>query len=317
MRLIIGTRGSQLALAQTRAVRDQLAARHPELEVQVEVIRTQGDRAGESLRSLGGQGAFTSELEDALLEGRIDLAVHSLKDLPTGGPPELTLVATPPREDVRDVLVAARTVRDPRTDPSAGPPEGNCLDQLPLGATVGTGSLRRRAQLLALRPDLRLVDVRGNLDTRIARAETGELDAVALAAAGLHRLGWTDRISAYLEPAQMLPAVGQAALGLQMRTDAAQLGLVEGLNHAATFQAVTAERALLAALGGGCHAPIAAWAREEDGMLVMDGAVGRPDGSIIVRRTCRGSLAEAEALGTGLGAELRAHGAAQILAEPG
>ena len=300
MRLTIGTRGSQLALIQAESVRDQLLAQHTGLEIRLEVIRTLGDRTRGSLRRFGGRGVFTSELQAALLDGRIHLAVHSLKDLPTTGPPQLVLVATPPREDVRDVLVAQRACS---------------LDELPPGATVGTGSPRRQAQLLALRPDLRPVDLRGNLDTRITRVTDGELDAVVLAAAGLHRLGWAGRISAYLQPEQMLPAPGQAALGLQMRADADQAPLVQALNHPHTFQAVTAERALLAALGGGCHAPMGAWGRIRAGMLLLSGAVGNPDGSRVVRRICRGAPEAAAALGHRLAAALRAAGAEPMLAE--
>ena len=298
MKLTIGTRGSQLALTQTHAMRDLLLERHSGLEVAVEIIQTKGDVSSGSLRSFGGQGVFTKELENALLQGRVDLAVHSLKDLPTRFHDDLQLVATPPREDVRDVLIVHR---------------GSGLSDLPEGATVGTGSLRRRAQLLALRPDLELREIRGNLDTRIGKVERGEYDAILLAAAGLHRLGWTDRISAYLEPAQILPAVGQAALGLQMRRDHAMIALVESLDHPPTFAAITAERSLLRALQGGCHAPIAAWGQRQDGALHLDGLVGSPDGSWLLRAAVDGPLDQAEILGENLATDLRALGADDIL----
>ncbi|MEW6756289.1 MAG: hydroxymethylbilane synthase [Candidatus Latescibacterota bacterium] len=297
-RLIIGTRGSALALAQARAVAALLRSHHPDLQVQIEVIRTQGDVTSGSLRTFGGQGVFTREIENALLDGRADLAVHSLKDLPTATHADLRLVAVPEREDVRDVLVAA------------GP---TTVGALPRGARVGTGSLRRQAQLLALRPDLRIQDIRGNLDTRMGKVAQGACAAVILAAAGLRRLGWEERISAYLEPEVMLPAVGQAALGLQMRADSPLAQRVEVLSHAPSLHAVTAERSLLAALGGGCHAPIAAWSRVEDGRLRLDGLVARPDGSLLVRGQVAGAAEEAVALGARLAAELRERGAHAIL----
>jgi hydroxymethylbilane synthase len=300
VRITIGTRGSQLALTQSNAVRDSLLQAHGQLDVQVEIIRTHGDVTTGSLRSFGGQGVFTKEIEAALLDGRIDLAVHSLKDLPTDTHPELQLAAIPSREDVRDILVA---------------PGCDRLTNLPQGATVGTGSLRRRAQLLALRPDLALRDIRGNLDTRIARAEDGNLDAVVLAAAGMHRLGWAQRISFYLEPLEVLPAVGQAALGLQTRRGDAAVDLVSVLNHEPTHQAITAERSLLQALGGGCHAPIGAWARMNADSLVIDGSVGSPDGTLMLRHQCQGAPQDAAALGQELAAALREMGAGRILDE--
>jgi len=300
LKLVIGTRGSQLAMAQTSMIRDLLVERHPELEVAIEIIQTRGDVAAGPLRSFGGQGVFTKEIEKALLERRVDLAVHSLKDLPTRFHADLRLVATPAREDVRDVLVT-RQDRD--------------LDGLPQGAVLGTGSLRRRAQLLALRPDLELREIRGNLDTRIGKVLDGEYDGILLAAAGLHRLGWQDRISAYLDTAQVLPAVGQAALGLQMHCAHELASLAESLNHPPTFAAVTAERSLLRALGGGCHAPIAAWGRLQDGALRLDGLVGQPDGSRLLRATAGAPFESAEILGETLAKELLARGADKILAD--
>ncbi|MSR83647.1 MAG: hydroxymethylbilane synthase [Candidatus Latescibacteria bacterium] len=293
---LIGSRGSKLALTQANMVRDMLQTRHPGLQVEVEVIHTRGDLDQGVLRSFGG--VFTREIEHALLEGRIHLAVHSLKDLPVEVNPDLALVASPEREDVRDVLISR---------------QGGGLESLPQGALLGTSSLRRRIQLQALRPDLSFADIRGNLDTRIAKVERGEYEGIILAAAGLHRLGWQERISAYLEPAQMLPAVGQAALGLQMRADEERRPLVEVLNHPPTLAAVSAERSLLRSLGGGCQAPIAAWGRIEGGALRVEGLVGKADGSQLVRAEVSGNPADAEALGVQLADELRRQGADALL----
>jgi hydroxymethylbilane synthase len=281
-------------------VAGMLQAHAPDCQVEVRIIRTEGDVRTGPLRSFGGQGAFTKEIEAALLGRQVDLAVHSLKDLPTHGPDELVLVATPPREDVRDALIAR---------------QGQGLMELPAGARIGTGSLRRRAQLLALRPDLRPAEIRGNLDTRLAKVEHGELEAVVLAAAGLHRLGWQERISAYLDPAQVLPAVGQAALGLQMRADHPLRKLVQSLNDDATFAAVTSERALLRALGGGCQAPVAAWGRLEDGRLRLAGLVGTPEGTRLLRAEVSGpcTVAGAEELGQTAARGLLDQGAGEIL----
>jgi len=295
--LLIGSRGSKLALTQANMVRDLLQARHPGLGVEIEVIHTRGDLDQGVLRSFGG--VFTREIEHALLEGRVHLAVHSLKDLPVEVNPQLELVASPQREDVRDVLITR---------------QGGGLESLSKGARLGTSSLRRRIQLQALRPDLEFAQIRGNLDTRIAKMERGEYEAIALAAAGLHRLGWQERISAYLDPGQVLPAVGQAALGLQMRVGEERRPLVEALNHPPTLAAVRAERSLLRSLGGGCQAPIAAWGRTEDKGLRVEGLVGRADGSQMVRAEVRGDPADAEALGAQLADQLRRQGADALLA---
>lgn len=299
-KLVIGSRGSKLARTQSHEVRDLLQEHHSGLEVEIEIIQTTGDATRGSLRDFGGQGVFTREIESALLDGRIDLAVHSLKDLPTQFHPDLVLVATPVREDVRDVLIARRV---------------RALEDLPEGAHVGTGSLRRQAQLLALRPDLRFADIRGNLDTRINKVREGEYDGIVLAAAGLHRLGWKRQISAYFEPEQVLPATGQAALGLQMRRGHPLVPRVEAVNHAPTFAAVAAERSLLKYLGGGCQAPIAAWGRLRDNLVHLDGLVGRPDGTHLLRGQVHGPPETAEHLGAELAAELVHQGAGTILKE--
>ncbi|MDQ7029772.1 MAG: hydroxymethylbilane synthase [Ardenticatenia bacterium] len=241
-RLRVGTRGSALALAQARQVIAALRALDPTLRAEEVIVQTSGDRSSASLRDIGGQGAFTRELEVALLDGRVDVAVHSLKDLPSSLPEGLVVAATPPREDPRDVLVP-RTAADVTT--------------LPPGARVGTGSLRRRAQLLALRPDLRVADIRGNVDTRLRKLEAGTYDALVLAAAGLRRLGRTDLVERYALPLElMVPAPAQGILGLECRADDLDtVALLRRLNHAPTFAAAAAERALLRRLGAGCRLP--------------------------------------------------------------
>lgn len=298
----IGTRGSQLATTQTGHVRDDLCQRWgDEVEVQLDIIRTRGDVDRTSLRQIGGQGIFTREIERALLDGEVDLAVHSLKDLPTEMDERLVLVAIPPRQDVRDVLVTAN---------------GGGLHDLPEGARVGTGSARRQSQLAAQRPDLRFVDLRGNVDTRLRKVADGEAEAVVLAAAGLRRLGLEEHIHHALDPLTILPAPGQGALALQMRADAGDKHpFVAALDDADTHAAVTAERAFLASLGGGCRAPIAAWARVEQGDLRIDGLVSRPDGTDVSRAARSGPPAEAGRLGRELGDDVRAAGAEAVLAD--
>lgn len=298
VKLVIGSRGSKLALTQSHWVRDRLQAHHDSLEIEVLEIRTTGDTATGSLRSFGGAGVFTKELERALLEGQIDLAIHSLKDLPTQMHPELTLVATPEREDVRDALIG---------------PDLSSLADLPNGARLGTGSLRRRAQLKALRPDLEILDIRGNLDTRIDKVMRGECDAVVLAVAGLNRLGWQQRIGVHLSLNQVLPAPGQGALGLQMRADNPLKSYVGALNHAPTQAAVQAERQLLQTLRAGCHAPVGAWARLEEDQLTLDGLVGHPDGTEMLRARHSAPLTDAQPLGEAVAAALREQGADALL----
>ena len=298
VKLVIGSRGSKLALTQTYWVRDRLQAHNDSLEIEVLKIRTTGDQATGSLRSFGGAGVFTKELERALLEGQIDLAIHSLKDLPTQMHPELALVATPEREDVRDALIG---------------PDLSSLADLPNGARLGTGSLRRRAQLKALRPDLEILDIRGNLDTRIDKAMRGECDAVVLAVAGLNRLGWQQRIGVHLSLDQVLPAPGQGALGLQMRADNPLKSFVGALNHAPTQAAVQAERQLLQTLRAGCHAPVGAWARLEEDQLTLDGLVGHPDGTEMLRARHSAPLTDAQPLGKAVAAALREQGADALL----
>ena len=298
----VGTRGSRLALRQTELVVDALRRAHPDREFVVRTVATEGDRRPDaSLRVIGGRGVFVKALESALLAGEIDLAVHSLKDVPTELAPGLTLAAVTERGDVRDALVSRTGAR---------------LAALPAGARVGSGSLRRAAQVLALRPDLRVVDIRGNVDTRLRKVTEGEVDAVLLAAAGLDRLGWLDRAAELLDPEVVLPAVGQAALTVEVRADDAELAeLLAAVHHGPTAAATAAERAFLRGLGGGCAVPVGAYGRVAGGRLVLDGLVAAPDGSRTVRERAEGSAAEAESVGARLAEAVLAQGAASLLRE--
>jgi hydroxymethylbilane synthase len=295
--LRLGTRGSKLALWQAEHVAAALRALHPGLAVELEVITTQGDRAADvPLQVLSGQGVFARAIEDALLADRIDLAVHSLKDLPGQDRRGLVLAAFPPRADARDALV------------------GSTLAALPGGARMATSSPRRAAQLLAARPDLQIVAVRGNLDTRLRKLEAEQWDALVLAVAGLERLGLADRVAEALPIAVCLPAVGQGALAVQCRADDAPTrALLAALDDRATRVAVEAERGLLAALGGGCKVPIAGYAHLEDGALRLRGLLAAPDGSQLVRDSLVGSPDAPALLGRDLAARLLANGGAGLL----
>lgn len=299
-KLRLGTRASPLARWQAEWVATQLSLR--DVHVEMVHITTQGDVKTGPLGQIGGQGLFTKEIQRALLADEIDLAVHSLKDLPTEAVPGLAIAAVPIRESIHDVMV--------------GPYRS--LDDLPKGARIGTGSLRRRAQLLHERPDLQLLEIRGNIDTRLRKLDSGEYDAIVLAQAGLSRLGLADRI-AYVIPTQlMLPAVGQGALGIEVRADdAATHGQLAPLNDPATFAAVTAERTLLNSLRAGCLAPVGAWARRKDAEadeLLLQAVVLHPDGTR--RLTAEGSrpMSEAVALGQFVAEQLAAQGAAELIA---
>jgi hydroxymethylbilane synthase len=296
----IGTRGSQLALWQARWVQASIERLRPELAVELVIIKTQGDKITDvPLAQVGGKGLFVKEIEEALLDGRVDLAVHSMKDMPAEIPTGLIIGAVPPRENPLDALI------------TVGP---GSLETLPKGARVGTSSLRRGAQIKHLRPDAVIVALRGNLDTRLRKLASSDLDAIVLAAAGLLRLGLADRIRAYLQPDQMLPAVGQGALCIEAREqDPATRNLLSALNHPETHTAVTAERAFLKTLQGGCQVPLAAYAQLRQGRLHMQGLVAELDGHRLLRATAQGSPADAEAIGRGLGEELLAQGADQIL----
>jgi hydroxymethylbilane synthase len=290
--LIIGTRGSALALRQTQMVAASLRRRHPGLAIAIHEIRTTGDREQTtSLRAIGGQGIFVKELEEALLRGTVDLAVHSLKDLPAAMTPGLVLAAIPRRADARDVLISRSGAR---------------LADLPSGAVIGTGAARRIAQVRALRPDCTIADLRGNVDTRLRKAldPDGPYDAIVLALAGLARLRRAGVVTEVLPLDTMLPAPGQGALGLQTRTeDTWARELVAALDHSATRAAVSAERAFLAGLGGGCTAPIAAWGRTQRGKLWLTGMLGRDDGTL-THHSIQGQATDAISLGTTLANEL-------------
>ena len=296
----IGTRGSHLARWQSGWVADQLRALHPGLEVELVEIKTQGDRDRNSpLAAIGGTGLFTKEIQRALVEGLVEVAVHSLKDLPTQGPSGLTLGAVPTREDVADALIA---------------PRDRTLQGLAHGATVGTGSLRRRAQLLHARPDLQVVGIRGNVETRLNKALDGELDAVVLAEAGLRRLRLDKHVTERLGPPGFLPAVGQGALGIECRLDdGSTIALLAPLDDPATHRAVVAERRVLAELEGGCMIPLAAFARDVEGALALDAFVLDPDGLERVAASATGPIDDPDALGRRVAEILIGRGADRLL----
>ena len=307
--LLIGTRGSRLARWQSNWVAERLCDLHPGLKTELVEIKTQGDRDRNSpLAAIGGVGLFTKEVQRAVRDGSVHVAVHSLKDLPTEELAELTLAAVPPREDVADALIA---------------PKHQKLQALPAAARIGTSSPRRRAQLLYLRPDLEVVTLRGNVETRLNSALQGDIDAVVLAWAGLRRLGLEQHITQRLGPPEFLPAVGQGALGIECRRDAsAVLVLLKPLDDPATRRAVQAERAALASLQGGCTLPVAAWARDVGGdettsggsTLALDIAVFDPDGCDRVATSLRGPGNDPDSLGRQAVQLLRTQGAEMLLA---
>lgn len=304
----IGTRGSALALAQTEAVRGQVVARHPELAgedtVEVVVIKTTGDVVlDRPLAEIGGKGLFTKEIDAALLEQRIDIAVHSVKDLPTRLPAGIDLAATLPREDPRDVLIAAAATT---------------IAGIPAGAVVGTASLRRQAQILSRRPDLEVVPLRGNVQTRLARVESGAIGATLLALAGLRRLQMPLGGAAPLSAAEMLPAVGQGAIGVTCRSgDDRMHGLLAELDHAETSLRIRAERAMLDVLDGSCRTPIAGLAECQDGRMTLRGLVARPDGSRVVETVVDGLSAAASEIGRAAGEDLLRQAGEGFLHIPG
>lgn len=302
--LIIGSRGSKLALFQAEQAKARLLAVNPSIDVRIEIIKTTGDVKSDPLTVIGGKGVFTKELEDALIDRRIDIAVHSLKDLPTIVAPQLMIGAICEREDPRDALV----LRHDSNGASA------TLDSLPGQAIVGTSSQRRFTQLKALRPDVVIKDLRGNVDTRLRKLDEGQYDALILASAGLKRLGLADRISVAISPQQMLPAVGQGAVAIEVRgDDETSLNAVRSLDHYSTRLACLAERSFLRALGGGCQLPIAAHAVLEGDELAVDGLVASQDGKQIVRDVISGKAADAELLGTQLAERLISLGANSLL----
>ena len=295
--LVIGTRRSQLAMWQARWVAAELRRHWPDLEVTFEKIVTHGDRATQlPLHEVGGKGLFTKEIEQALLAGRIDLAVHSMKDLPTELPPGLTIGAVPAREDPRDVIVGAASCQ-----------------ALGVGARVGTSSLRRAAQLRALRPDLEIEAIRGKIDTRLRKLDEGRYDAILLAAAGLSRLGLSGRIGGYLPAETFLPAVGQGALGIEIRSGAEDVAeLLHPIDDPPTSRSVASERAFLSALGGGCQTPIGAYARiSGDDTILLSGLIASVDGTTLIRGEAEGN--DPERLGRALAADLLHRGGSAVL----
>ena len=298
----IGTRGSALALTQSRWVQAQLLERHPDCRVELEIIKTSGDLIHDvPLAQVGGKGLFIKEIEEALLSGRVDLAVHSLKDMPAEIPAGLMLGAVPPREDYRDAFISSRSAS---------------LAEIPAGGRIGTGSLRRRVQLLHRRPDLEIVALRGNVDTRLKKLETLGLDALILAAAGLNRLGLSHVYRGLLSESEMLPAVAQGALGLEVRTADNRLReLIAFLDHPPTRIAVTAERAFLARLEGGCVVPVAALGKVEGEALTLEALISDLDGKRYLREHLSGRVDEAQSMGTALANRLLDRGGREILAE--
>lgn len=304
-KIVIGTRGSKLALWQAEWIKSELQKLRPGLEVELNKIKTTGDKILDvPLAKVGGKGLFVKEIEEALLRNEADIAVHSMKDVPTDFPDNLHLAIITKREDPRDAFITAvgrglKSFRD-----------------LPHGATVGTSSLRRSCQLLSVRPDLKIEQLRGNLDTRLRKLDEGLFDAIILAAAGVKRLGWSDRITELLEPEVSLPAIGQGAVGIECRIDDKFINdLIAALSHYETSVCVRAERACLKKLEGGCQVPIAAYAQLKDGSIVMDGLVGSVTGDRIIKAHRTGSPDKAEDLGIQLAEDLLAKGAKEILAE--
>jgi len=300
--LKIGTRGSQLALFQANWVKDQLSHAHPDLKVTLVKIKTTGDKIQDvPLAKIGGKGLFVKEIEEALIQKRIDLAVHSIKDVPTEFPEGLHLSAITKREDPRDVFISR---------------EGWTLKDLPQGAKIGTSSLRRQAQLLHFRNDLEVIPLRGNLDTRLKKLKTANLDGIVLALAGVRRLGLEERITEIIPLDISLPAIGQGALGIETSRDDERVeDQIRFLNDRDSAIAITAERAFLKKLEGGCQVPIAAYARSVGRTLYVDGLVGAIDGRRLIRHCVEGSVEDAESLGIELAEVLLGKGAKEILDE--
>jgi hydroxymethylbilane synthase len=298
--LIIGSRGSALALAQTSWVRERILDRFPDAEVTVKIIKTSADKdQTTSLRAGSGIGVFVKEIEQALLNEEIDLAVHSMKDLPTQIPEELEIAAVPEREDARDVLISKDSKK---------------LAGLARNCRIGTGSIRRQAQLLAIRPDLKIVDIRGNIDTRLKKLKSGSYDAILLACAGLNRLGLQSEISDILDFKDMLPAPGQGALAIETRKgDRRVETFASALNHKPSFAAVLAERSFLQQMGGGCNVPVAAYARATLDSIAIEGLVASPDGTQIIRDSVQNKLESADEAAVALANSILARGGRAIL----
>jgi hydroxymethylbilane synthase len=300
--IIIGTRGSALALAQTTWVKERILRYFPDIEVSLKIIKTSADKdTTSSLRSSSSVGVFVKELEQALREEQIDIAVHSMKDVPTQIAADLEISAIPEREDARDAFISS---------------QAKSLLELPKGATIGTGSVRRQAQILAIRPDLKIMDIRGNVDSRLKKLQDGIYDAIILACAGLRRLGLQQRITSPFDFGQMLPAPGQGALAIETRShDSRVKAIVSPLNHPPSAIAVTAERSFLQNMGGGCNVPIGVCARVTQEMLEMDALVASPDGQRIVRDSLRENLKGMDEAVASLSDRILSQGGRDILDE--
>ncbi|MBN1276640.1 MAG: hydroxymethylbilane synthase [Deltaproteobacteria bacterium] len=300
MKFKIGTRGSRLALAQSRWVKEKIEGMYPELNVEIKVFKTTGDKILDSpLSKIGGKGLFVKEIEDALLRNEINVAVHSMKDVPVEIPGRLMFSSFPEREDPRDALISKGDLG---------------LDQLPAGSRIGTSSLRRASQLLHLRSDLEIVSLRGNVETRIEKMASGHVQAVILAAAGLKRLGLSARITQFVSTDLLLPAIGQGALGLEVRrNDEWAINILDFLNHDETKVTVTAERAVLRKLEGGCQVPLAAFARLDGERLYLQAMVAEIDGTRVIKDEITGRKDQAEELGVALAGRLLKSGADKIL----
>lgn len=296
----IATRGSLLAVTQTGWVMERLREANPSITFEMVTFKTVGDKIlNKALSQIGGKGLFTKELEEALLDGRADIAVHSLKDMPTELPAGLQLGCVPQREDPRDVVISA---------------DGRSLEELPPGTRVGTSSLRRLAQCRALRPDLEYIPIRGNVETRIRKMEEGQVGAVVMAAAGLHRAGLAHKITQYLEPSAFLPAPGQGALAVEVRAQDAEVrAMVARIHDEAAALEVRAERSFLARLEGGCQVPVGALATRKGDMLQLEGLIAAPDGSKVIRHRDEGPAGDPEGLGEKVADWLLAHGGQVIL----
>lgn len=312
-KIVIGTRGSKLALWQAEWIKSELQKLRPGLEVELNKIKTTGDKILDvPLAKVGGKGLFVKEIEEALLRNEADIAVHSMKDVPTEFPDGLHLAVICKREDPRDAFITAIS-----NQPSAI----SSFKDLHHGATVGTSSLRRSCQLLSMRPDIKIEQLRGNLDTRLRKLDEGQFDAIILAAAGVKRLGWADRITETLPPEISLPAIGQGAVGIECRMDDEFINkLIAPLDHYETSVCVRAERACLKKLEGGCQVPIAAYARlltpdAQRPTLIMDGLVGSVSGETIIKAHVEGDPKDAEALGIRLAEEILSKGGKEILDE--
>ena len=301
-RIRIGTRASQLALWQANWIKECLIRQHPDLDVQIEKIKTTGDKILDvSLAKIGGKGLFVKEIETALLDNSVDIAVHSMKDVPTELPDGLDIVAVSQREDPRDALLSGN---------------GMGMDDLPDVAAIGTSSLRRQAQLLHLKPNFSIQPLRGNINTRLRKLKEGQYDAIVLAHAGVIRLGWEAEVTQVIEPDVMLPAIGQGALGIEARLDDDRtLDRISFLNDPVTSVCVAAERAFLHRLEGGCQVPIAAYATADGDELSLTGLVAAVDGTRFIRREARSPVSEAESMGTGLADDVLDSGGREILEE--